>query len=245
MSHVEQRRFFELVSKANTEVIQGGRILEIGSYDVNGDVRALFDGCAEYYGVDLSRGPGVDIVGYGHKLNHPDGSFDATLCGECFEHDPYWELTFKNMVRMTRPGGLVVFTCASKGRPEHGTRRTTPLNSPGTQSLNIDYYRNLNESDFDHLPMEQIFSSFRFWYNPTHFDLYFVGIRSGGEGGALPSASAVSELAGLMPLTQRVARLPLRIASHFLTEPRYQTVIRPYWSGLRRMATMRPSDGAP
>ena len=47
---------------------------------------------------------------------------------------------------MLKPGGLFTFTCASTGRPEHGTRRTSSSVSYGTVA-NIedmqDYYKNL------------------------------------------------------------------------------------------------------
>lgn len=115
--------FFKAVAAANQALIQNGRVLEVGSYDVNGSIRSMFPE-SEFVGVDIVAGPGVDMVSYGHELDFPDGHFDITVSGECFEHDPHWRMTFLNMARMTRPGGLVAFTCASLGRPEHGTTRS-------------------------------------------------------------------------------------------------------------------------
>lgn len=213
-------------------------MLEIGSYDVNGSIRALFVSADEYVGVDLDKGPGVDRVGFGHEVADADGAFDATISGECFEHDPHWRETFINMARLARPGGLVAFSCASRGRPEHGTRRTDKTLSPGTQHVGLDYYRNLNETDFHDLPLADWFSAWRFWYLPTHFDLYFVGIRHGGEGNEarLPDPVRVAALNQLMPRAHRLARLPLRaVAATGASERQFQSVVVPYWYFLLKM----------
>jgi SAM-dependent methyltransferase len=232
VSHPEQQAFLALVASANPGLVEGARVLEIGSYDVNGTVRRLFSGAGEYVGVDLTSGPGVDRVIFGHEVDDPDGSFDLALSGECFEHDPHWQKTFTNMVRLTRAGGLVTFTCASMGRPEHGTTRTDPTMSPGTQAVGSDYYRNLSEADFAALPLDDWFESYRFWYLPTSLDLYFAGVRSGegtGRGAQLPTDPDVSALAKIMPRGHRLVRWPLRLASRNGEGARFQDRVLPYW----------------
>src|SRR5262249_34505898 len=105
---------------------------------------------------------------------------DVTLSCECFEHNPHWVETFRNMHRMTRDGGLVVITCASKGRLEHGTPRASYYGSPGTQSLGIDYYRNLTKSDFTaSLDLDRLFWAGGFAYVRNNPGLYFVGWKGG------------------------------------------------------------------
>jgi len=232
MSHPEQRGFFEAVVAANRSLISGAKVLEIGSYDVNGSLRGLFPTAGEYTGVDLKEGPGVDLVAFGHEIAAPDGSYDVTLSGECFEHDPHWQDTFVNMTRMTRPGGLVAFSCASRGRPEHGTTRTDKADSPGTQSRGLDYYRNLTAADFQELPLSSMFSRWKFWYLPTHFDLYFVGARSGDTSVEFPSDVAIGKLRSLMPLSDRLARIPMRLLARSVSPARYQSIILPLWSRL-------------
>jgi SAM-dependent methyltransferase len=238
MSHAEQLGFFAEVARANGELLRGARVLEIGAYDVNGSVREQFAGASSYVGVDLAAGPGVDLVSYGHEVDHADGTYDVALSGECFEHDPHWRETFQNMVRLTRPGGLVAFTCASRGRPEHGTTRTLVGDSPGTQAQGLDYYRNLDASDFADLPLGAMFTDFRFWYLSSAFDLYFAGVRSGappaGEARAhLPADDSVAGLRDLAPPLMRVLRVPLRVARRLVADDdRYQRVILPYWLGL-------------
>lgn len=237
MSHPEQLAYFTTVARVNRPLVEGGRILEIGSYDVNGTVRKVFDGNRDYVGVDLTEGPGVDHVGFGHEYDGADGAFDIAISGECFEHDKYWRETFANMVRLVRPGGLVAFTCASRGRPEHGTSRSDVSLSPGTQAVGLDYYRNLTEADFAPLALADWFDEWRFWYLPTSFDLYFAGRRAGGNGAVLPSDAAVRALTALMPRAHRVARLPLRaLAATGVGEDRFQDLVLGYWQLLLRVA---------
>jgi SAM-dependent methyltransferase len=237
VSHPEQLGFFRAVAAANAELVSGARVLEIGSYDVNGSVRHIFSASRQYVGVDLTAGPGVDRVCPGDEVDDPDGSFDVVISSECFEHDPRWPQTFANMVRLTRPGGLVAFTCASRGRPEHGTTRSDRDLSPGTQSLGIDHYRNLTAADFGDLPLDDWFERRRFWYLPTMFDLYFAGIRRGGHDAHLPEDDEVRALRALMPVPHRIARMPLRaLARTRISEDRYQGLVLPYWNVLLRVA---------
>jgi SAM-dependent methyltransferase len=103
------------------------------------------------------------------------------LSAECFEHNPFWVETFANMLRMTRPGGLVAFSCASTGRPEHGTARTGINMSPLTHAQGWDHYRNLDAEDFmNTFHLQGWFEYFHFLYSPRMFDLYFYGFRKGG-----------------------------------------------------------------
>lgn len=229
MSHLESVAFFKAVALANAALIDGASVLEVGSFDVNGGIRGLFSTAENYLGVDLCDGPGVDLVSPGHELSLPDSSFDISLSSECFEHNPHWRETFLNMVRMTRPGGLVVFSCASRGRVEHGTSRTDPTHSPGTQSRGLDYYRNLNEDDFHEIHFESLFSSFKFWYLPSHFDLCFVGVRSGRGATAarIPDDADIASLDALMSTPFKVATSPFRLISRIIPESRYQSFAVP------------------
>lgn len=237
MSHSEQLAFFASVAEPNAALLEGARVLEVGSYDVNGTVRSLFAGVREYVGVDLTEGVGVDVVAFGHEVDDPDGSYDVAISGECFEHDPHWRETFANMVRLTRPGGLIAFTCASAGRPEHGTRRTQTEDSPGTQAVGLDYYRNLTESDFADLPLEDWFLRYRFWYMSTSMDLYFAGVLKGGGQplAQLPSDLAVAQISRIMSLPHRLVRWPLRAARAIVGDgDRYQRLVLPYWLAMIR-----------
>ncbi len=149
-------------------------VLEVGSLNINGTVRDFFSNNKLYVGIDLIQGNGVDLVCAGNELDHQDGLYDTVISTECFEHDKNWKETFQNMYRMTCSQGMVIFTCASDGRAEHGTTRTTPADSPATN----DYYQNLNQADFTQaFSIYDMFSKHLFEYNPVTCDLYFWGIK--------------------------------------------------------------------
>ena len=82
------------------------------------------------------------------------------------------------MIRICRSDGIVVFTCATTGRKEHGTTRTSPADSPLTVGKGWDYYKNLVKEDFEGIAdLNSLFSSFEFSSNLSSKDLYFWGIK--------------------------------------------------------------------
>jgi hypothetical protein len=172
MAHQQQRDFLQRVKDDRPEWFQNVSVLEVGSLNINGTVRDFFHRCS-YLGVDVAHGPGVDLVAEGQNLDHPDNHFDVAISAECFEHNPYWAETFANMHRMAR---VVIFTCASEGRPEHGTHTAHPDSSPLT--LDWNYYRNLTAFDFlERFFIGEMFSDFAFENNEASHDLYFWGIK--------------------------------------------------------------------
>jgi SAM-dependent methyltransferase len=174
MAHREQREWCELVKYAHDEYFVGTNVLDIGSLDINGNNRYLFEQC-NYTGIDIGEGKNVDVVCSGH-LFKSDDLFDVVISTECFEHDEHWQQTLKNVINnLLKDGGLFLFSCAAPGRPEHGTKRTSPKDSPFTN----DYYRNLSEADIRSvLNCDAIFSNYKF---KTRIDfpqdLYFYGIK--------------------------------------------------------------------
>jgi SAM-dependent methyltransferase len=181
MAHPQQLEFIQCVKQHLGDYFQGNKVLEIGSLDINGSIRGLFSDC-DYTGVDVLPGEGVDINCEGQMLDLPSGHFDVVVSCEAMEHNPYWVETTANMFRMCRQGGLVMISCATRGRAEHGTQRTNPYDSPLTVELGWDYYKNLTERDFIRVfPLDRWFSSFRFFRNWNSYDLLFVGIRKGSN----------------------------------------------------------------
>jgi len=176
MSHKEQIQFVSKVKVKYPNAFFDKCVVEIGSLDINGSVRQLFNNCV-YVGVDVGPGPGVDVVSLGHlyKMNN---SFDVAISCECFEHDRYWKDTFLNMIDLCKPGGLVIFSCATTGRKEHGTSLHEPYSSPLTTGLGWEYYRNLTKQDFESvLNFNKVFSGFEFSVNDEVHDLYFYGVK--------------------------------------------------------------------
>jgi SAM-dependent methyltransferase len=100
------------------------KMCDLGSLDINGGVRALIPGNFQYIGVDLEIGPNVDIARPAQLLDLASEQFDFLISSELFEHTPYWKEIFAQMCRLTKPGGIVAFTCAGAGRAEHGTTRS-------------------------------------------------------------------------------------------------------------------------
>lgn len=186
MAHAEQKIFIEKVKEKFPDFFNQKKVLEVGSLDINGTVRDFFSNC-NYTGLDVSLGKGVDIVCEGQNYNAPDQTYDVVCSAECFEHNPYWLETFQNMIRLCKSEGLIFFTCATDGRPEHGTSRTRPEDSPLTIGMGWDYYRNLNENDFkSELNFEDYFDSYEFSVDENHHDLFFWGIVKNKKINSIP-----------------------------------------------------------
>lgn len=150
------------------------RVLEIGSQDINGSVRFLFSKC-DYTGIDLGPGKGVDFVCPGYQWK---GQYNTIITTEVAEHDEYWKLTFQNCIDMLKPAGILIFTCAGEGRPEHGTKRTSVMESPYT----TDYYQNVTPEMIESLPgFKDHWMWYRFSVNKESHDTQFVGIKKKGN----------------------------------------------------------------
>ena len=102
------RRHAGLLSGART-------VLEVGSYNVNGNSKRYFLECgAEYTGIDLRPGPDVDLVcditeKSGHVAHRLGGRlYDVVVCMNVLEHlfDP--QAALDNILHLTRNGGLIV-----------------------------------------------------------------------------------------------------------------------------------------
>ena len=169
MSHQSQLDFVAGVKARFPDYFTDKKVLEIGSLDINGSIRTFFD-TPSYIGVDVGEGRGVDVVARGEELIFPESYFDVVASCECFEHNEQWAETFANMVRMAN--GLVFFSCATTGRPEHGTGRTSRDDNPFLG----DYYLNLTEQDFRDKCDLSKFEQYKFSTNDSPADLYFWGL---------------------------------------------------------------------
>lgn len=173
MAHECQMQFVESVKQKFPDFFTNKRVLEVGSYNVNGTVRVFFKEC-DYTGIDVTPGDCVDVVCAGQDFKDDKG-FDTIITCEMMEHNPFWAETFHNLMSILVPGGLLVLTCATTGRGEHGTRRTAPSQSLSSE-LYGDYYHNLTEQDFrDISNMDSIFSEYGF--STMNTDLYLYGIK--------------------------------------------------------------------
>ena len=178
MAHQAQRQFCEQVREASPAYFKDVSVLDVGSLDINGSNRYLFSGCS-YVGVDVGAGRNVDLVSRCHELQFLDGAFDTIISTECFEHDPYFDRSLINIYRMLKSGGLFLFTCATTGRPEHGTVHREPADSPLTLQLPDfkDYYRNLTKEDVSAILPLTLFQYSNFVTRTDTHDLQFWGIK--------------------------------------------------------------------
>ena len=180
--HSQARDFTLFVKQILIDFFINKRVLDVGSGDINGNNRFLFENC-EYDGNDVIQARNVTIVSKTKDLPFTDNTFDTIISTECFEHDPEYKESFLKIYNMLKPDGLFCFTCASTDRAEHGTRRTSPQDSYGTignlEDMS-DYYKNLTEIDINEvLPLNNLFSVWDTYYNSESKDLYFVGIKKG------------------------------------------------------------------
>lgn len=100
--------------------IPNGIVIDIGGLNVNGSLRSTFEMKGmKYVCIDMEEDPSVDIVvPPGEKLPFEDGSVDLIVSTSCFEHDPCFWMTFKEMTRIIKPSGYIYANVPSSG-PYH------------------------------------------------------------------------------------------------------------------------------
>jgi SAM-dependent methyltransferase len=194
MAHKEQKNYLNKLKEKNPEWFKNRKVLDIGSFDVNGNEKPWFDDC-DFIGLDIGPGKGVDVVCPANEYDAPDETFDTIISCECWEHNPFYKESIQNAVRMLKSGGCFIFTCATTGRPVHGTKtqdkidREKRFTSQGNPSENwitmpnvfredwdSEYYKNVTEEDI-RINVDEIFSLYEFEIEPNHCDLYFWGIK--------------------------------------------------------------------
>lgn len=140
-----EQMWLQDVVDAHPKIVNGARILEIGSAIESHSGR--FPGSAEHVGLDVAEGGGVDVVSIAHEYK-TDLPFDIVCSFSALEHDMYWKKTLKHMAKLTRSGGLVIISCC-RNWEEHGTLRTSPEQSYTTKisAKWANYYRNVSPED--------------------------------------------------------------------------------------------------
>jgi SAM-dependent methyltransferase len=98
----------------------GMTIVDVGGKDTKGggSLRDFFlEKNSKYICVDFEADESVDvIVKPGDKLPFDTGSVDLVVSTSCFEHDPCFWLTFKEMCRIVKLGGFIYINSPSSGR---------------------------------------------------------------------------------------------------------------------------------
>lgn len=177
--HAEARKFLMQTRRANMHdfLLSDLRVCDVGSLDINGSNRDLFASTATYIGVDICRGKNVDVVmpihEYADTIKSYDDKFDIVISTEMLEHDRHWRQSVRAMSDILRIGGLLIITCATTGRHEHGTTKHAPDASPATN----DYYRNITKQEL-HDAVSSYLSVTNMIVNRSSCDLYLTARKT-------------------------------------------------------------------
>ena len=104
-SHDIMRYFVNKYLNQNTTL----QILDVGSYDVNGTYKDLFNNSKwKYYGLDISPGPNVDLVSKGvYDFGLKEHFFDVVVSGNCLEHVEAPWIWIQEIKKVIKPTGLI------------------------------------------------------------------------------------------------------------------------------------------
>ena len=149
-------------------------VIDIGGMDVyncGATLRKFFEEKGmKYICVDLEYHSTVDIVVKpGEKLPFDDGSVDLIVSTSCFEHDPCFWLTFKEMCRIVKVGGYIYVNAPSNGNyhgfPGDNWRFYSDAGQAlaywsGKQISNEKVYPSIVDETFHILPLNDIWCDF-------------------------------------------------------------------------------------
>lgn len=103
--------------------VRGRWVLDVGACDVNGSARSVLQpyGPAEYTGVDVAPGLGVDVVVNCERLAEwaSGHCWDVVVSTEMLEHVRDWQTCLRNLLEVVADGGLLLVTTRSPGFPYH------------------------------------------------------------------------------------------------------------------------------
>ncbi|RME15891.1 MAG: methyltransferase domain-containing protein [Alphaproteobacteria bacterium] len=115
--HRESKLYMKSAFERHAAPRGPGRVLDVGASGKRPFFRELWEGGGWHYdGLDLAAGPNIDIV-----LDDPwkfpieDDSYDAVISGQMLEHNEFFWLTFLEMARVLKMGGLMIHIAPSRG----------------------------------------------------------------------------------------------------------------------------------
>ena len=163
------------------------KIIDIGSQDVNGSYKSIFDNPNwQYYGCDMVEGKNVDIIlndVYNWKEINSE-SFDVVISGQAFEHIEFFWVTMLEMSRILKEGGICCLIVPSGGIEHKFPIDCWRFYPDGLKALakyagleTVEVYTQWNENDFpnyDPLWKDSVLicqktkkgrlTKFRFWF---------------------------------------------------------------------------------
>lgn len=182
--HIEARDFVARTkARFPAHFANGRRVLDVGSLDMNGNNRFLFDPTCIYQGIDIVSGSNVDHVCAAGDFcaDEAPAQYDTVVSTECFTYDLDFVRSLRNIVRLLKPGGLFVFTCATTGRPEHGLwpRPHDVVVAQSTVDWYPTYLHTLTPEDIQRaVPIHVYFDAHSFEIDTVAKDMHFWGVRN-------------------------------------------------------------------
>lgn len=113
--HVGNREWLDDVQKRFGPM---GRLLEIGSLNINGTARDHLEATL-WVGIDIVTGPDVDLVCDAEATNFEPESFDTILSTSMAEHNPRWREGLSHNLRWMKSGGLLLLSWGAEGNGHH------------------------------------------------------------------------------------------------------------------------------
>ncbi len=120
--HPESVRYMRQCFRKHAAELPKGTVLDVGAWSPVAKYRQIWEeGGWTYVGLDMELRENVDV-----KLEDPwlfpfpSESFDAIISGQMLEHNEFFWLTFVEMARVLKPGGLMIHVAPSRGR-QHRT----------------------------------------------------------------------------------------------------------------------------
>lgn len=114
--HQSALRFGKLFFDVYCDQLTDVTVVDIGSQDVNGSLKQAVPPSIRYFGIDFVPGKGVDLVLEDpYQLPFEDESVDVIVSSSCFEHSEMFWLTFLEVSRVLKPGGLLYINVPSNG----------------------------------------------------------------------------------------------------------------------------------
>ena len=99
------------------------KVIDFGSFSVNGDLKKIIIQKHDYVGLDIEKGPNVDIIMKDpYKIPLKDSSTDVVISSSCFEHVEHFWFSFNEIIRVLKPSGLFYLNV-----PSNGDYHTYPL----------------------------------------------------------------------------------------------------------------------
>jgi len=102
---------------AQTYFVENGLVVDVGGRNINGSLRTFFEKLGmRYICVDMEKDDSVDIVvPPGEPMPFEEASVDLIISTSCFEHDPCFWMTFREMTRMIKPTGFIYVNAPTRG----------------------------------------------------------------------------------------------------------------------------------